>query len=210
MLLRLSDKYDFLEIRSHVICQLLTPQHQEVLTWQRSLELGTKYHAPQLVTTASVGLCLQPQPLDGEAINALATAFQDNEKVALLLQARERARDHLYGKAFTQPSISSCNNGCMSLSRISQHLKTILGDGATPGLEKDFASAVKTMFLKRDYSTGHHALRYNCAACKDQADSLVERVLNVTAVKELVQDLLPWCRTIRPLPRPAGPNVVSP
>ncbi|KZT52639.1 hypothetical protein CALCODRAFT_551724 [Calocera cornea HHB12733] len=210
MLLRLSDKYDFPDIRTHVIAQLLTPHNQALLTWQRSLDLGVRHNAPPLVVAGSVGVCLQAQPLDADALHAIASAFPENDRVAALLHARERARDELYSKAYAEYRTPSCNNGCTSLARIAQHLKCLLKDGAAPSAagEKTFPAAVRRMFLKRETGPtgagqGNFVDRYNCAKCKEQADTLVERVLNTAALRELVQELLPWCRAIKPLPRPA-------
>ncbi|KZO91994.1 hypothetical protein CALVIDRAFT_601826 [Calocera viscosa TUFC12733] len=205
MLLRLSDKYDFPDIRTHVITQLLTPHNQGLLSWQRSLDLGVRHNAPPLVVAGSIGVCLQAQALDADALHAIASAFPENEKVASLLHARERARDHLYAKAFSEHRTPSCNNGCTSLMRIAQHLKCVLKDASTAGTEKTFPAVVKRMFLKRESgpNSGNFMDIYNCAKCKEQADVLVERVLNTAALKELVQEMLPWCRAIKPLPRPA-------
>jgi len=43
-----------------------------------------------------------------------------------------------------------------------------------------------------------------CASCREQADTLVERVLGVAALRECVVEGLPWCRSIRPLPKAGG------
>jgi len=220
MLLRLSDKYDFPDIRSHVIGQLLTSHNQALLTWQRSLDLGVRHNAPPLVVAGSIGVCLQAQALDGEALNAIASAFPENDKVAALLHARERARDHLYTKAYAEYRTPSCNSGCTSLSRIAQHLRFVLSSstststsstlapGSTSG-EKTYPAQVKRLFLRREPGPtpgpgqGGFTDNYNCAKCKEQAEVLVERVLNTAALRELVQEMLPWCRSIRPLPRVA-------
>ncbi|EJT99392.1 hypothetical protein DACRYDRAFT_23936 [Dacryopinax primogenitus] len=204
MLLRLADKYDFADIRMHVVHQLLAPVNPHNLSWQRSLDLGTRHGTPQLVVAGSVGICLQSTPLDVEDLRVIAYAFPEDDRVAALLHARDKARDHLYTKAFADHHSQVCTSECRSLQRISQHLRVVLRDPAVCGGEKTFPGAVKKLFLRRDTQGMMGPSLWNCSKCVEQADALVERVLNTAAMRELVQEVMPWCRSIKPLPRGQG------